>query len=271
VSVHEKIMRAAEQLAASEPFDRITFAEVAKLAGVHWTAVRRHFGGKREMREWLREKQAERHNGEGAALADTRTRILEAAEKVFAEHGYGGASLEKVASAAGMTKGAVYWHFSSKQDVYLAMMERHLSRQQRQLPGQIQAILEAEDPELALRQWFQSQLDCLEEGNGNPMLFFEFVTSTREPEVREKLQTVYGTVLDAVGAFLKDMRSKGYIAAEVDPRHLGVMIDALLKGVLIEWLIDPQRCQLQPLMETMSRVLWRGIAPNRPKGVPADE
>ncbi|MDN4068749.1 TetR family transcriptional regulator [Paenibacillus vini] len=259
MSVRTQVLKSAEELVKSKPFDQITFAEIAKMAGVHWTAVRRHFGDKQGLRSWLAERQSD-NNG---TLADTRTRILEAAAKVFAEQGYATASLEKAAAEAGMTKGAVYWHFSSKQDLFLAIMERNLIQQNRQLPVQIENLLEADDPESALYAWLKSQFDCLEAGDGGPQLFLEFITSSREPEVRDKLQAMFGQSLEALGGFLAQMQQKGYIAQGLDPQSLGIMVDALMKGIVIEWLIDPVSCQLEPLLQTAAKVLWRGLAPGK--------
>lgn len=54
----------------------------------------------------------------------TRHRLLDAAEEVFYARGVSGASLADVASGAGLTRGAVYWHFKGKLDLFEAMMQR---------------------------------------------------------------------------------------------------------------------------------------------------
>ena len=54
---------------------------------------------------------------------ETRTRILEAAERVFYEKGVAHASLEDIAAAAEVTRGAIYWHFKDKAEVFDAMMQ----------------------------------------------------------------------------------------------------------------------------------------------------
>ncbi|MGK5550562.1 TetR/AcrR family transcriptional regulator [Actinomadura kijaniata] len=55
----------------------------------------------------------------------TRAALLEAAERLWAEHGIHGASLDDIASSAGLTKGAVYSNFAGKTDLLLALLERH--------------------------------------------------------------------------------------------------------------------------------------------------
>ena len=57
------------------------------------------------------------------ALA-TRERLLDAAQRLFREHGVTRTSLAEVATAAGMTRGAVYWHFKDKADLFRAMCDR---------------------------------------------------------------------------------------------------------------------------------------------------
>ena len=54
---------------------------------------------------------------------ETRAKILDAAEAVFSEKGFEKAQLEEVAARAGYTRGAIYAHYVSKEDLFLALME----------------------------------------------------------------------------------------------------------------------------------------------------
>src|ERR1039458_9361995 len=58
--------------------------------------------------------------------AQTRARLLQAASEVFAKHGYDRASLDDVAAAAGLTKGAVYSSFASKDELFYALMRERI-------------------------------------------------------------------------------------------------------------------------------------------------
>jgi len=59
-----------------------------------------------------------------AAAAITREQLLDEAERVFRARGVAGSTLAQVAAEAGVTRGAVYWHFRDKADLYAAMCER---------------------------------------------------------------------------------------------------------------------------------------------------
>src|SRR5258708_19075831 len=50
-------------------------------------------------------------------------RILQAARKVFAQHGYHGATIEEIAEEAGLSNGAVYYNFANKEDLFLALLD----------------------------------------------------------------------------------------------------------------------------------------------------
>jgi AcrR family transcriptional regulator len=61
--------------------------------------------------------------------AQTRARLLDAAAQVYARRGFAGATLDEVAAEAGFTKGAVYGHFGSKENLLLALVEEYLAGQ----------------------------------------------------------------------------------------------------------------------------------------------
>src|SRR5690606_29250320 len=68
---------------------------------------------------------------------DTRERLLDAAERLYLERGYGGTSIEAVVEAAGLTKGALFHHFDSKHDLALALIERYATTDRRMLEQNI--------------------------------------------------------------------------------------------------------------------------------------
>ena len=61
------------------------------------------------------------------AKARTRRRLLDAAAGIFAEHGFSGASVDEIAARAGYTIGALYTHFSGKEELFLCLLDEHVS------------------------------------------------------------------------------------------------------------------------------------------------
>src|SRR5690242_9532196 len=91
--------------------------------------------------------------------AVTREQLLDAAERVFCEQGVARTSLAEVAAAAGVTRGAVYWHFKDKADLFAAMCER-ATLPLDSLLSQVGALAHA-DPLDALRELSVAALTCL--------------------------------------------------------------------------------------------------------------
>lgn len=86
--------------------------------------------------------------------AETRDRILQAAGEVFTSRGYGGASLDQVAAAAGLTKGAVYSSFSGKDELFFALVADRLDQR-------LTVVVDAADGQRDLRQLFDDAEDDL--------------------------------------------------------------------------------------------------------------
>ena len=64
----------------------------------------------------------------GVAAEETRASLLEAAAKVFARRGYDGASISEITSEAGLTSGAIYAHYESKAELFVATLEAYGDR-----------------------------------------------------------------------------------------------------------------------------------------------
>ncbi|KAA6465117.1 TetR/AcrR family transcriptional regulator [Acidobacteria bacterium AB60] len=71
---------------------------------------------------------SDQSNSAGERSAETRARILDAALREFAAHGLAGARTERIASAAGVNKALLYYHFDSKEKLYLAAFEKIAER-----------------------------------------------------------------------------------------------------------------------------------------------
>lgn len=71
----------------------------------------------------------------GVSAAETRAQLLDAAAQVFAAKGYDGASISAITRAAGLSSGAIYAHYASKADLFLAVLETYCRGQYRQLIG----------------------------------------------------------------------------------------------------------------------------------------
>jgi AcrR family transcriptional regulator len=126
---------------------------------------------------WTRERR----------LEHTRTLLLDAAEELFARKGFSGAALEDIADAAGYTRGAIYAHFGSKEELFLAVIER---QRQRFLDGFADVISSSHRlDELNIDELANRWRDLMSKtGADQAALGHEFTLFLlRSPEARERL------------------------------------------------------------------------------------
>jgi AcrR family transcriptional regulator len=123
---------------------------------------------------------------------ETRELLLQSAETIFVRDGYEGAELGEIASLAGRTKGAIYAHFKSKEDIFLALIEQHTVRYRKQMAELIAKSTSTEENLAALRQFYLK----MTEDKAWALLFLEFkLYAIRHPESKEKLQRHFDEVM----------------------------------------------------------------------------
>jgi TetR/AcrR family acrAB operon transcriptional repressor len=194
------------------------------------------------------------------ALA-TRCQLLDAAQSVFCERGVSHTSLHEVATAAGLTRGAVYWHFENKADLLAALWERA------SLP--IDVTLEeieqkyASDP---LTRIYHKTLTIIrriatEEQTRALMsiilLKCEYVLETEA--VRLHLVEAREQCLAKSAADFKAAIDAGQLPASVDPHTAALGMFAIFDGGCFHWLLAPERFDLVQLAEQTIAAYLEGL------------
>ncbi len=180
------------------------------------------------------------------ALA-TRSSLLDAAERLFAVQGVSGTSLQHIAAAAGTTRGAVYWHFKDKADLFNAMMERVT------LPLET-AMVEAQagagvDPLPRLRE---ALLNAMHQTENDPRTQRVFEVATHKVEYIAALGKVRERHLAVRAECLLQMKRALQGSARARGRRLAVPaplaargLHALVDGLIQNWLLDPASFSLE--------------------------
>ena len=146
----------------------------------------------RMVERWTRERR----------LEHTRSLLLDAAEDVFAEKGFTPATLDDIAHAAGYTKGAIYKHFATKEDLFLAVSDRYWRRYFDNFAEVLSSATEVGAPELdaIAARWRQLSLD---RGAEHAALGHEFTLYLlRNPEARERVAAKRSEVVEALSDFI---------------------------------------------------------------------
>jgi len=131
-----------------------------------------------------------------ARTEDNGRRLLEAARAVFVRRGYQLATVDDIAAAAGLTKGAVYARFAGKADLLLALLDERIDQRLDELGALPPAGTAPEAVEQVFRQWLERSQDA--EWN---LLILEFrVVAARDPELNRRYAALHDRVVEAVAA-----------------------------------------------------------------------
>jgi AcrR family transcriptional regulator len=128
--------------------------------------------------------------------ADRRVAILDASRDAFADTGYHQTSLDAVAERAGVSKALLYEHFSSKRELYVAMLEIHVAELIERIAG---AIAEAEPGEARMRAGLEAFFGFVEERRGTWRIMFSNAT---DPDVAVRLDRLRDQVAAAIAQLM---------------------------------------------------------------------
>ena len=192
----------------------------------------------------------------------TRSHIIDTAELVFEQRGVSGTSLHEIAKAAGVTRGAIYWHFEDKADLFNAMMER--ATMPLEDGGGVRGL---EHGELSLEQMRDGFVAMLRQVVADPQMRRVFGIATHKVEyigemdaVRERHLSVRNGCLADVERTLKQAMKRGELSRRVPARAAAVGLHALLDGLLQNWMLDPTGFNLVKVGTQVLNTYFAGLA-----------
>lgn len=173
---------------------------------------------------------------------ETRQRILDAAEHVFQERGVSHTSLAEIAAAAGVTRGAIYWHFENKVALFDAMIQRVFDP----LEAKLAELLDqpAENPVDALRAIALHFIDRVAHDPGYTRVL---EISWHKCEYVGEMATIRDNHLECGNRYLDVLTEgfrlagqRGFVPASLDPRQAAVGMMAVVDGLVVNWTLDNQ-------------------------------
>lgn len=194
------------------------------------------------------------------ALA-TRNALLDAAERVFLAQGVAGTSLNDIATAAGTTRGAIYWHFKDKADLFNAMLDR--------VTMPLQGAVDELDPDGdgdPLPTLRQALRHALHQTVHDPQTRRVFEVATHKVEYVDSLCAVRMRHLQVRTAWVDRFRLLLLRSAAVRGVRLGVPaaiaaqgLLGLVDGMIQSWLLDPQAFDLEAGGTRAADVYLKGL------------
>ncbi len=193
-----------------------------------------------------------------------RRLLLEAAAQVFAQRGYRGASVDAILAEAGLSKGAFYWHFSSKEELFHTLLQERIERPIQELIELLHAAPADQDMAPEASQRF---LEVLERERETILLDHEYWSlATRDRELRaryaKRQAELRSALANALEARAKQLGAPRFStpAGEVATAYL-----ALANGLALAKLIDSEAVP-DHLLGEMYALIYAGLLARAQQG-----
>ena len=166
----------------------------------------------------------------------TRSRVLDAALGGFTEKGYDATSVADICAAAGVSKGAFYHHFPSKQALFIVLLERWLA----ELDATIRAAADSSVPvprQLESLSGLVGRVSAL--GSGQVPMFLEFWRkAAKDPAIRDVTVAPYQRFRTAFAGFVRRGVEEGSLR-RVDPEAAALVLVSMGVGLVLQGAIEP--------------------------------
>ena len=173
----------------------------------------------------------------------TRNTLLDAAEHLFQAHGVSRTSLNDIATAAGTTRGAIYWHFKDKADLFNAMMERVTMPLEGALACAAGKAEAADNPLLSLRD---SMMNALKQTATDEQTRRVFEVATHKVEYVDEMQAVRDRHLQVrnecmamTEEALREAVRREDLQLTMPVATAALGLHVIIDGLIQNWLLDP--------------------------------
>lgn len=180
---------------------------------------------------------------------NNRQKIIDVATALVMEQGVKGTSLADIASAAGISKGTLFYHFAAKDDLIYELTEQHFDRVTRASIKRVDQMRSASLQEI-LQESLLSILQAEDRGKLNLYLLQEAVIEN--PALKKRFASKYQEFQTLMMEYLD------LVAPHLDPDRVKVfarIFVAILDGLIIQWLLEPEAIDVKAISAMLAAIL----------------
>jgi AcrR family transcriptional regulator len=188
-----------------------------------------------------------------ATRAERRHAIRKAAYKCFAQQGYHGTTIDDICDAAGTSKGAFYWYFKSKSEVFVDILDTWAAEVEGEMARQFRSAMQAERPFLAIAEALAREA---RRSRRIVPIWVEFIAeASREPEARKALSSFYSRLHRVLTELLELALDDSFSPAETSAAAATAL--AGFFGLLCQEVANPDEQAFENVMRGVMGVFER--------------
>ena len=190
---------------------------------------------------------------------NTEERILNQSIRLFLEKGYHGTSIDDITQAVGLTKGALYWHFKSKEDLLRRIIEEY---ERHFLDGMMQTVGEVKG---GVHDKFKKYINFISKfAYFNRELCVSFETLAAEligahHRIEPEIKRIYRNYHKFLSELIKEGKKKKIFKKELDKDLTALAIMAFHYGILVHWFMNWNEVDGVALTRTIKEIIFYGL------------
>jgi AcrR family transcriptional regulator len=190
---------------------------------------------------------------------DTANRILIQAMRIFLEKGYHGTSIDDITQAAGLTKGALYWHFRSKEDLLKRIIGEF---EKRFLDSLIQTVGEVQGNIVdKIEKYFRYNATF---AYYNRELCVSFTTLSGElvgahHVIEPEIKRIYKKYQKFLSNLILQGKKEKIFKKEIDSELAALIIIAFHDGILLQWSMNRDKIDGEAYVNTFKKIMLKGL------------
>ena len=187
-----------------------------------------------------------------ASAEERRAQIVEAALSCFSARGYHATTMDHLVAASGLSKGSLYWHFESKEDVFLALFD-YLTQE---IFGRVDEAAEAGDVDVVSLLRRELAL-FLERFGAERRLLLAWAEFLSHPRGRERMAAIYRKVRAKFGQLIQAGIDRGELRA-LPAESVAAVLTGMFDALVLQAAIDPD-FDVRDHADVVWEILYRGV------------
>lgn len=188
--------------------------------------------------------------------------VLQSAESLFVKNGFHRTTVDDIARMAGLTKGAVYFHFKDKSDVLMALLRRAEDRVLYPILNRLTNMDTTTSAKLVdfLHNWARIAVEQRNTMFLPILMSFEFL-GTNDP-IEKEINGMYERIYEALSAMITAGRQAGELSSVGTVESQAAVLVAITDGMLLEWLRRSDKLSGPDVTRAVRTLILHGLLPS---------
>lgn len=187
---------------------------------------------------------------------ERKAQILEAARDTFTERGFHKTRMADIAEASGLSKGALYWYFESKDAIILSLLEKVFEPELRDLKTLLDDNRSAEERLLSYAE--RAADDVQNMLKWMPLIYEFLVLAFRRDLIRKFISSFYKRNMELLENLIQQGINTGEFQAS-SAKNASIAMGSIIEGTLVLWIYDPDEIDIQGHIMSNTQILLRGL------------